>query len=59
MDEDVDGKIDNDEEERPKKTKEAPAHYWEDFNSEHTLWTISKDKITKEEYQGFYISLTK
>ena len=56
---DVNRKIDDDGEERPKKTKEVMTHSWEEVNSEKDLWNRSKEEITKEEYKGFFISLTK
>ena len=56
---DVDGKIDNNKEVRPKNTKEIMNHSWEEVNYEQAPWNISKDNITKEEYKGLYRSLTK
>ena len=58
-DKDVNGNIDDNEEDRSKRIKEVITHSWEEVKSEQTPCNTSTDGINRDKYKGLYRSLTK
>merc|ERR1711934_761399 len=57
---DDDVKIEDAEEDKPKKTKKVTKQYteWENVNTEKPIWTRNSSEVTEEEYKSFYKNLS-